>query len=304
MIFVLILVYNFSLKIQLIIDIILPLSLHIIILLQNFHEMNATGFGSIVNVKTCSQCQEHTEYRCQSCQQDLCSQCKEEHVIDLYTKNHIVTIYRKKFYSEYKEEICGKHPGQLFEKYCESCEIPLCLKCRTVEEHHIMDIRNAYETKRKQHSKILNQFRVEILYSMRILLTELQADVKACRRMICHRQSRIIVKAQRLIDLVGKSSKDWRMKLKICLSIQIARIQSYENKYEECVTKPVQFLRFITDSKCPQKSETSTCYLTKIFCLSLTPKFSMKDMIKFLTEIRVLGRGKRKVIKTRESVKW
>ena len=53
------------------------------------------------------------------------------------------------------------------------------------------------ETKREQHSKILHQFSVEILYSMRILLFEILTDVKASRRLICRRQSKIIVKAQR-----------------------------------------------------------------------------------------------------------
>ena len=89
--------------------------------------------------------------------------------------------------------------------------------------------------------------------------------------------------------------------MKICLSIQIMRIQSYENKYEELVTKPVQFIRFITDSKCPKTRDTSTCYLAKTFRLSLTQKFSMKDIIEFLSETQVVGIGKRQVIKPRKS---
>lgn len=138
---------------------------------------------------------------------------------------------------------------------------------------------------------------------MRILLFEVQTDVKARRRIICRRQSRKIVKAERWKNLVGRSSKDWRIKMKICLSIQIVRIQSYENQYEELVTKPVQFIRFITGSKHPKTRASSTCYLTKTFRLSLTLtlKFSMKDMVEFLSETQVVGSGKRQVIKLRES---
>lgn len=138
---------------------------------------------------------------------------------------------------------------------------------------------------------------------MRILLFEVQTDVKARRRIICRRQSRKIVKAERWNNLVGRSSKDWHIKMKICLSIQIVRIQSYENQCEELVTKPVQFIRFITGSKRPKTRASSTCYLTKTFRLSLTLtlKFSMKDMVEFLSETQVVGSGKRQVIKLRES---
>ena len=50
---------------------------------------------------------------------------------------------------------------------------------------------------------------------------------------------------------------------------------------------------------------TSTCNLTKTFRLSLTLdltlKFSMKDMVEFLSETQVVGRGKRQVIKPKEN---
>ena len=257
--------------------------LHILILLQNFHEMNASGTGSVVNVKTCSQCQGNTEYHCHSCQHDLCSNCKEEHVIELYTKTHHVTTYRESFYSEYKEEICGKHPGHFFEKYCDSCEIPLCLKCRTVEEHRIMDIRSAYETKREQHSKILHHFLSETLFSMRSVFSELHTDVNAGKRMICRRLSEMKVKAQKLKELVDRFFKHWRIKPKMCLLLQIIRLQRYENKHEECVSKAIRFFRFIKNSK----------------NLSLTRKVSIEDVIDFLSKIQVIGRGKRQVVNER-----
>lgn len=261
--------------------------------------MNATRCGSMVNLKICSQCQGNTEYHCHSCQQDLCRYCKEKHVIDLYTKTHHVTIYREIFYSGYKQEVCENHSNQLYKKYCESCEIPLCLKCRSDPAHNTVRIRSAFKTKREHQRKIAQHFRSEILYFMSILLPGLQTDVEACKRMICRRNSRMIDKARRLKDLVGRYSKDWRLKLKKYLLLLIKRIQNYENKYEEYGIKPVQFLRFFKNSKLSRTKDMPAYYLTKYFLLPIKSEVNMQDVITFLSEIQSIGKGKRKAINDR-----
>lgn len=261
--------------------------------------MNATRCGSMVNLKICSQCQGNTEYHCHSCQQDLCSYCKEKHVKDLYTKTHHVTIYREIFYLGYKQEVCENHSNQLYKKYCESCEIPLCLKCRSDPAHNIVHIRSAFKTKREHQRKFAQHFRSEILYFMRILLPGLQTDVEACKRMICRLNSRMIDKAHRLKDLVGRYSKDWRLILKKYLLLLIKRIQNYENKYEEYGIKPVQFLRFFKNSKLSRTKDMPACYLTKYFLLPLKREVNMQDVITFLSEIQSIEKGKQKAFNDR-----
>ena len=61
--------------------------------------MESTRIGTEVNVKHCSLCHGDTEYYCYACREDLCIQCKMLHVIDLSTKDHIVTSYivKKKY---------------------------------------------------------------------------------------------------------------------------------------------------------------------------------------------------------------
>ena len=249
--------------------------------------MNASGIGSIVNVKTCSQCQGNTEYHCHSRQQDLCSNCKEEHVIDLYTNTHHVTIYRERFYSGYKQEVCEKHPGQLLEKHCESCEVSLCNKCRKDTTHNIIDVKIAYKTKREQ---TMRHFLSETLYTMRILHSGLHAEVNAYKRMIYSRQSEMVVKAQRLKRLIGGYSHHWFKKLRMCLSMQNIRTLNYENRSEKCVIKPVQFLRFI------KKTDRSTCCISRYDFLSQTQKINMKGVVACLSEIQVKGTKKRQVV--------
>lgn len=67
----------------------------------------------------------------------------------------------------------------------------------------------------------------------------------------------------------------------MCLLLLIVSKQRYENKHEGCVTKPI-FFRFIKNS-----------------LLSLTQKFNIEDAINFLSEIQVIGRGKRHILNER-----
>lgn len=46
-------------------------------------------------VHQCSNCLGDTEYFCQSCLCDLCSQCSENHETDLKTKDHNVVFYHE-----------------------------------------------------------------------------------------------------------------------------------------------------------------------------------------------------------------
>ena len=125
--------------------------------------MNSSGFSSRCNVKTCSLCPGDTEYYCHICDQDLCLQCKEEHVINLDTLNHNVTIYRQKCTHRLQKETCVRHKNCFYCKYCETCEVPVCDSCSehtaqrsplfaclfgTEQIHHkVLSIKSAYQKK-------------------------------------------------------------------------------------------------------------------------------------------------------------
>jgi hypothetical protein len=68
-----------------------------------FYRTRPTGrslpFTTQCKVRQCLECQGDTEFYnyCNTCIRNLCVQCKEKHVMDLYTKHHEVVIYREKF---------------------------------------------------------------------------------------------------------------------------------------------------------------------------------------------------------------
>ncbi|XP_056003839.1 uncharacterized protein LOC130046480 [Ostrea edulis] len=256
--------------------------------------MDTLGLGTQLKVRQCSQCQGDTEFYCNTCKRDLCLQCKEKHVIDLHTKNHDVVIYREKFNYIPRQEICVRHPDRFYEMFCQSCELSVCFRCLEHRKHQILDIRTAYQTKRQQHREIIDNIRSETLYNCRVLLAGIQTDIQTCPPQICHRQSQMSTKAQRLKDLIDTAVCDVKTRYRGLLIDRIQQqkrkmnrhfthIQNYEDRYEQSANRAVQFLLFIKTSRVPQIKDTPN--LPQHLLLSLTEGFNMEDVSHLLRGI-------------------
>ncbi|XP_056003415.1 uncharacterized protein LOC125661070 [Ostrea edulis] len=255
------------------------------------HIMDTLRISTQLKVRQCSQCQGNTDSYCNTCKRDLCLQCKEKHVIDLDTIYHHVVIYREKFNYIPRQEICVKHPDRFYKKYCQSCELPICCRCLEHQKHQILDIRTAYQTKRQQHRQIINNIRNETLYSSLVLLAEIQTDIKKCPPQICHRQSLMSTKAQRLKYLIDTAVCDAKRRCRALLidvkqqqkrkmNRHLTHIQNYEDIYEQSANKAVQFLLFIKTSRVPQIKDTPN--IPQHLLLSLTEGFNLEDVSQLL----------------------
>ena len=105
-----------------------------------------------VNVKQCSLYQGDTEYHCGTCDQNLCLPCKNKHNLRMDTKHHNVILYREKLNS-FKIEMCATHPDQVYEMYCETCDLPVCLHCDQHKQHNLQNIRTIYEDSENKTKK-------------------------------------------------------------------------------------------------------------------------------------------------------
>ncbi|XP_056003833.1 uncharacterized protein LOC130046518 isoform X1 [Ostrea edulis] len=268
--------------------------------------MDTLGLSTQLKVRQCSQCQGDTEFYCNTCKCDLCLQCKEKHVIDLHTKHHDVVIYREKFKCVPINDDCFRHPGWKYEMFCEPCEIPVCFACSEHRTHRFQELRRAYQTKRQQHREIIDNIRSETLYNCRVLLAGIQTDIQTCPPQICHRQSQMSTKAQRLKDLIDTAVCDVKTRYRGLLIDRIQQqkrkmnrhlthIQNYEDKYEQSANRAVQFLLFIKTSRVPQIKDTPN--LPQHLLLSLTEGFNMEDvsqLLRGIPEIQMTT-GKRQV---------
>ena len=268
--------------------------------------MDLRSIGSEVTVKLCSQCQEGTEFYCHSCQQDLCCQCKEKHVIDLDTKHHDVTIYRERFSYYPKQEYCKTHPEQVIKKYCKRCDLPVCYHCRKHRNHELVNIKIAYEDKKQQHKEIIHNIRSDAIYNRRVLLAELgiteylKKKSDTCHKKFYNLLSEMKVKSQRLKHILDSALRKGLLYIffHTDFTVNITNILHSEHSYNQSVYSPVKFLRFIKKADLSSIQE-STNFAIHCWPPSLPQEIKWVDLIGFLCEIRIQKKGHRQAAKDR-----
>lgn len=228
---------------------------------------------SCVSVRYCSQCQKYTVYHCHSCRKDLCFHCKEEHIIDLDTLNHHVTLYREK---------------------------TLFLSKRDVQE-----VLRLCLTIRQQHEEMIYKIKSETLYKNHLLLARIKSEVKIRHREFRHIHCMLSLKGHRvkeltnevLIDTINahRCSTQKKEMMKYITTLLI-----YEYISEKSLQRPVNFLRFIKENHVPQIEDTP--YLTRHGQSSLSQDINMEFLINFLTEIKISEKGKLKAPTNRKSL--
>lgn len=105
------------------------------------------------------------------------------------------------------EEICVRHSSNVYENYCEPCELPVCYHCRKHRSHRQVDVRTAFETKRQQYRETIHAIRSEALFYRYFLLPPIKADFKICHTDFSLYQSDMLTKARTLKDLIDKMKK-------------------------------------------------------------------------------------------------
>ncbi|XP_062603052.1 uncharacterized protein LOC134264785 [Saccostrea cucullata] len=278
--------------------------------------MALKSFSTQCKQRQCFQCKGDTEFYCKTCDYELCLQCKERH-INLYIKDHDLVLYREKYQSLTKQESCERHPDKLYDRYCLSCEVPVCVKCKVYRnlkmlpfsfllnkhrKHEMLDLSTAYETNRRKYRGIIHKMRSDIIYNSCHHLTRIKTDLKFFHT--CNIQSEMSVKARRLKNLIDNDVKSRIKSLKIQkpqiyekqirkLKRHIYRTENYEYKFEQSVYKPIKFLLFLKKTTVPKPKQNP--FLTHHFILSLTEKINRKDVITLLSEIQLTETEKRQV---------
>ncbi|XP_052692696.1 uncharacterized protein LOC128170970 [Crassostrea angulata] len=258
--------------------------------------------SSPYRVYHCFKCPGDTEYHCVSCPCDLCPQCKENHVKDLQTIDHDVVSHRDQINYIPTQEICVRHPSQVYIKYCEPCQLPVCFHCRKHRNHRQLDVRTAFRTKQQQHRGTIHTIRSEALFYIPVFLPQIKADFKTCRTKFSLCQLEMLAKAQKLKDLIDKvlydllnnvfcdfNFKHRCLKQMIEMSRHIVSIQRYIHRYEQSpfIVSALQFLSSI-------KTTLPQIHLTlHTSQLSMTESLNKEDVMESLSVIQITERGNR-----------
>uniref|UniRef100_K1PQI9 Tripartite motif-containing protein 3 n=1 Tax=Magallana gigas TaxID=29159 RepID=K1PQI9_MAGGI len=264
-------------------------------------------------VHKCSKCPGGTEYYCESCPCDLCQKCKQNHVKNLKTIDHTVATYRDKFNYIPKQELCVRHPSNVYRKYCEPCQVPVCDSCFGHKSHRFpvslfrqskhktLSLRGAYKPKQQQHRGTIHSIRSEALFYRPVLLTGITDDIKTCRTEFSRYQSEMSTKAQKLKDLINYvlydllnnvlcdfNFKHRCLKQKIETNRLIVSLQRYVHMYEQSTFSALQFLSSI-------KTALTQIHLTlHTSQLSMTESLNKEDVMESLS-IQITERGNRRV---------
>ncbi|XP_062582404.1 uncharacterized protein LOC134244148 [Saccostrea cucullata] len=270
---------------------------------MSLYTMDTLEFRDQCRVRQCFQCQDDTEFYCNTCKHELCLKCKEKHFIDLYTIYHDVVIYREKFDHITKQETCDRHPDMLYEKYCHSCKLPICFQCTEHRHHQILDLGTAYKTNRQEHRNTLHNIRSETFYNSCCLLVGIRSDIKNFHGEISNNQSNMIKKAQKLRNLIDVVMYDVKIghkrfiqslqQQKRKIAIHLASIENFELRSEQLANRPLKFLMFLKRT-CIQKLK-DTLNLTHYALVCLNEDINIEDVTDFLGEIQITETGKRQV---------
>lgn len=246
----------------------------------------------------------NVEYHCHSCHHDLCLQCKENHVIDLDTKDHIVTHYIGKFVYPPKHERCVRHHDQHYEIFCKTCNNPICLKCNKHRNHSFSTVKTAYKKKQGQQHELFLNIRSEILYNLEVLRTLLLSNIEKeeniCKKEINNITSKMRTKAHTLKNLLDIFQSGVHFK---CLRLLRHRLKKkkktlserhkYVIFYEQSANRAVQFLRLINKHSPQQIIDAPGVGQQLLLLLSL--EIHMNDITEILSKVQITQREKRHV---------
>nr|XP_022287570.1 uncharacterized protein LOC111100197 [Crassostrea virginica] len=259
--------------------------------------MDPTRISTQVCVKHCSLCQGDTEYYCYKCQQDLCIQCKMLHVIDLSSKHHTVTSYTEKMKFPQKQvkslqsqdpkqviSVCYQNSQQIKRWHSgdskqvisarsqdpehEPCVMPFTEhRPRTFQPPVWLSPLERSEIQRRQYLNMVYQLRGETIYYRCVLLEGLRYDRKTGHKAVTIRgQSKAEKRGQGLKDLIDKvlagDLEDRCIIQKTRMTRHMTKLLRYYHRYEQLSetmeTRPVKFLRIMTQKHSPRKDTMKT----------------------------------------------
>lgn len=239
--------------------------------------------NSLVNVKTCSKCRDATEYFCHTCQQDFCFNCMEKHAISMDKNYHNFGIYREKYK---KKETCPQHPSQLYDRFCKTCDIPVCYMCRKHRKHELLNLRTVYKEKLRLCKNIIMSVKNKTSYERNMQGRRFDE----CTKLIRNIQIEMTEKGQQLKDEVSKISGDVQcshscLNQKILMINYIARIENICLHVEQNLKRPVQFLRYLKGN--PKQQTLRKIKLRRHCILIFNQKLIVEDVLELFSKIEI-----------------
>ena len=179
-------------------------------------------------------CQGEAVIYCTACQEYLCQTCTDEHAVHRFSRKHqtiTAAEARTKVTASTKSHPpCGRHPNQMLNMYCKTCDEIICHECFDTDhsDHHITSLRpfvkpceERLDTLLKRIDKLLKcvdlarQTSQQQVYKAQhhivSLKTQVSSTFKQIREKLAQQEERLmsdIEKAAARVEKVAASTED------------------------------------------------------------------------------------------------
>ncbi|XP_061196479.1 E3 ubiquitin-protein ligase TRIM45-like [Saccostrea echinata] len=192
----------------------------------------------------CTTCDSNAQFHCNTCQFNLCQDCRDRHQQRKETSNHDVVPYIQR-----KEraacERCKFHPDKIYEACCKPCEMPVCMKC--VQEvhngHKLTNIEGVFKAKMNELMFLVRHLRDESLTESTTLATQIEQNKKKCKREIAKIRSDLRSTAQEIKNLVDVILQEKNQNLTDIEASLMLELQSQEKKMQNFISEIKIFLK-------------------------------------------------------------
>ncbi|XP_052684799.1 uncharacterized protein LOC128164823 isoform X2 [Crassostrea angulata] len=155
-------------------------------------------------------CENNCQFYCNDCHRPMCEQCRDEHNKSSETKNHeVVSFLQHKRHLPVDK--CKLHPTRNADILCNECNIPLCSKCTTMEEHFghkFVDMEDIDAEKFAFCLDEISTIQQYFLPTSQGLKMETDEDGKEVKKIMDGIRNAIEAEAKSLKDLVDKVTSD------------------------------------------------------------------------------------------------
>ncbi|XP_062604723.1 uncharacterized protein LOC134266513 [Saccostrea cucullata] len=250
-------------------------------------------------------CERNCEFYCNSCHHQMCKPCRDQHLKIPEHKNHEVVLYQQRR-RQLPVKKCKIHPTKDIDIFCEECNVPLCSKCSTMQDHRwhqFFDLEIIYTEKfeicHKELSKIHNYF----VPTSEDLQREVQEDATEVKQIMDSIRTSMKAEAESLKNMVDTVLSENMEELNQIEKSLLEKLKSQEKTFDDYIA---YFSDLVQEFQSYLSSTELTNFTTKLpenlevksipkTTKPVTPEFSpaqysKEDVDKLLGKITVTNR--------------
>ncbi|XP_062590544.1 uncharacterized protein LOC134252123 [Saccostrea cucullata] len=182
-------------------------------------------------------CERNCEFYCNSCHQQMCKQCRDQHLKISENENHEVVLYQLRK-QQLPVQKCKIHPTKDIDIFCKECNIPLCSKCATMQEHqghHFTDLETIYTDKFKLCQKELSKIHNYFVPTSQDLQREVQEDATEVQQIMDSIRTSMMAEAQSLKNMVDTVLSENMEELHQIEKSLLEKLKSQEKTFDDYI---------------------------------------------------------------------